>query len=58
MYREQKERLLTEYEQLIQMCDKAWAATQQELQLLNMERAANCLLEGRKLPEGKYARNQ
>ena len=36
MYREQKVRLLTQYEQQIQMCDKVCAAAQQELQLLNL----------------------
>ena len=35
IHREQKKRLLTEYKQLIQMYDKACAAAQQELQLLN-----------------------
>ena len=52
IHREQKKRLLTEYEQLIQMYDKACAAVQQELQLLNLERAAKGSLEGRKFPEG------
>ena len=54
MHREQKKRLLTEYEQLIQMYDKACAAVQQELQLLNLKRAAKGPLEGRKFPEGRF----
>ena len=53
LHREQKERLLTEYKQLIQMYDKACAAVQQELQLLNLERAAKGSLQGRKFPVGR-----
>ena len=53
-HREQKERLLTEYEQLIQMYDKACAAAQQELQLLNLKRAAKGSLEVREFPEGRF----